>query len=73
VSRVWQLHAGSFEQLVQRVFRPDSANGDTQIRFNPEAVETMKQAAVGSSTVSPYVRRVLEEAEKSNSRLAQRS
>jgi hypothetical protein len=33
----------------------------------------MKQAAVGSSTVSPYVRRVLEEAEKSNSRLAQRS
>ena len=73
LSCVWQLHAGSFEQLVQRVFRPDSANGDTQIRFNPEAVETMKQAAVGSSTVSPYVRRVLEEAQKSNSRLAQRS
>lgn len=72
LSCVWQLHAGTFDQLVGRVFRPESTSWTTEIRINPQAVESVKQAAVGTTKQSPYVERVLESASRSNSRLAQR-
>jgi hypothetical protein len=72
LSCVWQLHAGSFDQLIQRVFRPNSVGWSTEIHINPQAAESVKRAAVGTAKQSPYVERVLESATKSNSRMAQR-
>ncbi len=74
LSCVWQLHAGSFDQLVQRVFHPERPVRDTDMRINPQADESMKKAAAaGPAKQSPYVEQVLEHAQKNHSRVAQGS
>jgi hypothetical protein len=73
LSCVWQLHAGTFEQLVQRVFRPESAPWTSEMRINPQAGESIRRAATAAATKqSPYVERVLEHASKRSPRVAQR-
>jgi hypothetical protein len=74
LSCVWQLHAGTFQQLVERVFRPETADWTPELRINPQAGESIRRAATAASAKqSPFVERVLEHAAKSNSRLAERS
>lgn len=58
LSRVWHLQAGTFEQLVDIVFRPEAAARRTDMRFNPEIGEQLRQAASGSSKSSPFSERV---------------
>lgn len=60
LSRVWHLQAGTFDQLIDIVFQPEVAARDTEIRFSPDAGEPVRQAARGSSKISPFVERVQE-------------
>ncbi len=73
LSRVWHLQAGTFEQLVDIVFRPEVAARDSHIRFSPEAGESVRQAANGSSRVSPFVERVEEHANGDRTRFTDRN
>ncbi len=58
LSRVWHLQAGTFEQLIDIVFRPEKAARDTDIRFSPEIGEPLREAASGSDKSSPFAERL---------------
>ena len=72
LSRVWHLHAGTFEQLVQAVFRPGSATNATEMRINPEIGESTKKATEGSSELSPFAERVHEHDIEDSARFVKR-
>lgn len=72
LGRVWHLQAGTFDQLVDIVFRPEAAARSTEIRFNPEAGQPTRQAASGSSKVSPFAERVREHTNGGRSQFAGR-
>lgn len=60
LSRVWHLQAGTFQQLVDIVFRPEVAAQNTDIRFSPEIGEPLREAASGSNKSSPFAERLRE-------------
>lgn len=73
LSRVWHLQAGTFEQLVDIVFRPEAAARRTDIRFNPEIGEPLRQAAAGSTKSSPFSERVRGHANGGRSQFVRRN
>ncbi len=70
--RAWLLQAGSFEELVAKVFRMKAKVRAEQIRFHPDAGQETKQAVEGSTRLSPFAGRVQEHDSERSSRFAKR-
>jgi hypothetical protein len=72
LSRVWELQAGNFEQLVAKVFGTGYSPRRRQIRLNPQMDENSKRAADGSDELSPYAKKLRSHDNDLSSRYAKR-
>lgn len=72
LSRTWNLHAGTFQQLVAVVFRPGAAADSVHMRINPETDEGRRQASSGSSGFSAFAKEIHEHSSEERSRFAHR-
>ena len=70
--RAWLLQAGSFEELVAKVFRMKPKTRAEEIRFHPDAARETKKAVEGTTRLSPYAGRVREHDSERSSRFARK-